>query len=168
MITQEIPVSNLTIRHELRPGDIGTIVKRHGEIYHQEYGWDHTFEALAASVVSMMVENYDPARERHWIAEIDGEFAGCVFMIRNTDEQAKLRCLLVDSRARGLGLGTQLVQECIAFARDAGYRSITLWTKDVLVPARRIYARAGFRCVHSWHDSEFGADLMSETWELTL
>jgi GNAT superfamily N-acetyltransferase len=158
----------LTIRTQLQPGDLGTVVKRHGELYAQEYGWTIEFEALVATICGNLVEAYDPAKERHWIAEIDGAFAGCIFLVRVTDEQAKLRMLLVEPSARGFGLGKRLVGECIEFAREAGYRSITLWTNDVLTAARAIYAKYGFTLVHAEHQPQFGADLISETWELTL
>lgn len=158
----------LTVRHNLQPGDIGTVVKRHGELYAQEYGWSVEFEALVATIAGHLLDTYDPARERHWIAEIDGAFAGCIFLVRNTDEQAKLRMLLVEPSARGFGLGKRLVTECIAFSRQAGYRSITLWTNDVLVAARSIYAKQGFVMVDAEPVSQFGVEMVSETWELTL
>lgn len=158
----------LTIRHGLKPGDIGTVVKRHGELYAQEYGWLIEFEALVATIAGHLLESYDPARERHWIAEIDDEFAGCIFLVRNTDEQAKLRMLLVEPTARGFGLGKRLVSECIAFAREAGYQSITLWTNDVLTAARSIYAKQGFVMVDAEPVTQFGVQMVSETWELAF
>jgi GNAT superfamily N-acetyltransferase len=158
----------VTIRYDLQAGDIGTVVKRHGELYAQEYGWSVEFEALVATIAGHLLDSYDPARERHWIAEIDGEFAGCIFLVRSTEEQAKLRMLLVEPSARGFGLGKRLVSECVAFAREAGYRSITLWTNDVLTAARAIYAKHGFVLVDAEPVSQFGVKMVSETWELAL
>ena len=158
----------LTMRNELRPGDLGWIVHRHGRIYAEEFGWNTDFEALVAEIAGKIAQSFDPARERIWIAELDGRFAGCVFLVRNTAEQAKLRLLIVEPDARGHRIGKRLVDECIRFAREAGYRSITLWTNDVLTGARRIYANAGFTCVAAEPAPAFGQDLVSETWELVL
>jgi N-acetylglutamate synthase-like GNAT family acetyltransferase len=158
----------LTIRNELLPGDLGWIVRRHGQIYSEEFGRNTDFEALVAEIAGKIAQNFDPACERIWIAELEGRFAGCVFLVRNTGDQAKLRLLIVEPDARGHGLGKRLVDECIRFARDTGYRSITLWTNDVPTGARRIYANAGFQCVASEPAPASGQDLISETWELVL
>jgi DNA-binding MarR family transcriptional regulator/GNAT superfamily N-acetyltransferase len=151
-----------------RAGDLGWIVRRHGELYAEEYGWNMDFEALVARIVADFAEQHDPAREAAWIAEVDGEPAGCVLCVRGDDAAAKLRLLLVEPRARGLGLGARLVDECIAFARHAGYRELTLWTNDPLVHARRIYERAGFRLVEEEPHHAFGHDMVSQTWSLPL
>ena len=151
-----------------RPGDIGWIVSRHGAVYAQEYGWDISFEALAAEIGAQFIRSYDPSREHCWIAEIGSEPVGSVFLVKASDEVAKLRLLLVEKKARGLGLGRALTEQCIRFAGQAGYRSITLWTQSILVAARGIYQRAGFRRVSEDKHHSFGADLVGETWELKL
>src|SRR5262245_14318591 len=151
-----------------QPGDMGWIVGRHGVLYAEEHGWDEHLEAVAAEIVAAFLRNFDPERERCWIAERDGERLGCVMLVKETARTARLRLLLVEPRARGLGIGARLVDECVAFARAAGYRKITLWTHTVLAAARRIYQDAGFRLVKTWHHDEFGKTLESESWELTL
>jgi len=151
-----------------RPGDIGWVVQRHGALYAEEYGFDSRFEALVAHVAGDFLAQHDPARERCWIAEHDGVNVGSVFLVRKTDEIAKLRLLIVEPSTRGLGIGRRLVAECIDFARRAGYRSITLWTNDILVAARSIYQRAGFRLVASAPHADFGPPMVGEDWELTL
>lgn len=151
-----------------RPGDIGWVVSRHGAIYAQEYGWDITFEAMAAEITAQFIKAYDAAREHCWIAEIGGEPVGSIFLVKATDEVAKIRLLLVDERARGLGVGRALVEQCIRFARERGYASITLWTQSILLAARGIYQRAGFELVKQEPHRSFGVDLVGETWEMRL
>jgi DNA-binding MarR family transcriptional regulator/N-acetylglutamate synthase-like GNAT family acetyltransferase len=151
-----------------RPGDIGWVVSRHGALYAKEYGFDGRFEALVATVAGDFLARHDPARERCWIAEYNGMNVGSVFLVRKSDEVAKLRLLIVEPTARGLGICRRLVAECVGFARDAGYRSVTLWTNDVLAAAREIYRKAGFRLVASVPHQDFGPAMMGEDWELSL
>ena len=149
-------------------GDIGWIARRQGLLYAAEYGWDGTFEALVAELLAAFVRDRDPVRERAWIAERDGGVVGSVFLVRVSDEVAKLRMLYVEPSARGLGLGARLVSECITSAQALGYRELTLWTNDCLVAARRIYEKKGFRLVTSAPHRSFGKDLVGETWSLGL
>ena len=150
------------------PGDMGWITHRHGVLYAQEYGWDERFEALVAQIVADFINNYNPARERCWIAEIGGEIIGAVFVVQASETVAKLRLLWVEPKARGLGLGTRLVKECIRFARRSGYQKLMLWTNSVLIEARHIYQKVGFTLVAQEEHHSFGHDLIGETWELAL
>jgi DNA-binding MarR family transcriptional regulator len=151
-----------------RAGDIGWVVARHGALYAEEYGLDQRFEALVAKVAGEFLAGHDPARERCWIAERNGVNIGAVFLVRDTDEIARLRLLIVEPAARGLGIGKRLVAECIGFARTAGYRRVTLWTNDVLTAARAIYQQAGFRLSASAPHQDFGPPMVGEDWELEL
>jgi DNA-binding MarR family transcriptional regulator/GNAT superfamily N-acetyltransferase len=151
-----------------RSGDFGWVVQRHGVLYAEEYGWDETFEALVARIVADYVDHRDPRREEAWIAEVDGERVGCVFCCRKDRATAQLRLLLVEPRARGKGIGTRLVEECIRFARSAGYERLMLWTNDVLEDARRIYERTGWKLVEEEVHHSFGRDLVGQNWWLKL
>ena len=168
MLGSETPWTGIVLRPP-QPGDLGWVVERHGARYAAEYGWDATFEALVARVVADFAERRDNQREAGWIAELDGDRVGCVFCTAaDADDTAQLRLLLVDPSARGAGVGTRLVDECLRFARRTGYRRITLWTNDVLVAARRIYERAGFRCDRREPHHSFGHDLVGEYWSRDL
>jgi DNA-binding MarR family transcriptional regulator/N-acetylglutamate synthase-like GNAT family acetyltransferase len=151
-----------------RPGDMGWVVHRHGVLYAEEHGYDERFEALVASIVAEFIQNFDSKRERCWIAEKAGEIVGCVLLVRKSKSIAKLRLLLVEPAARGLGIGRRLVAECVRFARQTGYKKIMLWTQSTLHAAREIYKRAGFRKVHEEKHHSWGHDLVAETWELKL
>ena len=151
-----------------RPGDLGWVVERHGTLYFQEYGWDESFEALVAGIACEFIRALQPQRERCWIAERDGRRIGCVFLVAGDGDDAKLRLLLVEPDARGLGVGRRLVSECVQFARAAAYRRIVLWTQESLTAARLLYAQAGFRRIFAEPHHSFGHDLVSETWEREL
>ncbi|HEX4067542.1 MAG TPA: helix-turn-helix domain-containing GNAT family N-acetyltransferase [Acidobacteriaceae bacterium] len=153
-----------------RPGDMGMVVALEGAGYIEQFAWDGAFEGLAARIVADFIDHFDPERERCWIAETDGRHVGHIFLVRHPDqpETAKLRLLYVDPSARGLGLGNTLVDECVRFARSAGYKKITLWTQSILTSAHRIYQRAGFQLVKEEPHHSFGHDLIGQTWELHL
>jgi DNA-binding MarR family transcriptional regulator/GNAT superfamily N-acetyltransferase len=151
-----------------QPGDMGWVIHRHGVLYAEEYGWNERFEALVAQIAAEFIQNFDAKHERCWIAERDGVIVGSVFLVKKSDRVAKLRLLLVEPPARGLGIGGRLVDECVRFARQAGYRKITLWTQSKLDAARHIYRKAGFCVTKRERIHSFGHKLVSETWELTL
>jgi GNAT superfamily N-acetyltransferase len=159
---------DVVIRPVGQPGDLGWIIKTHGEVYADEFGWDASFEALVCRIVAEFANGHDPAREAGWIAEVDGKRAGCIFCVAADEETAQLRILLVHPDGRGLGLGRRLVETCIAFARDAGYQRMRLWTNHPLVAARRIYVDAGFTLIEEEPHHSFGADLIGQVYELPL
>jgi DNA-binding MarR family transcriptional regulator/GNAT superfamily N-acetyltransferase len=156
------------VLRDLRPGDMGWVVQSHGSLYAREYGFDSSFESLVAEISARFLASFDASRERCWIAELDGAQVGSVFLVRHSDDVAKLRLLLVDPAGRGQRLGHRLVAESVAFARQCGYRKITLWTQSILVAARRIYQDAGFVLVGTEPHRSFGQSLIGETWELEL
>ncbi|MGW5049928.1 GNAT family N-acetyltransferase [Actinokineospora sp. NPDC004072] len=158
-----------TVRRADQPGDLGWVVLAHGEVYHRQFGWNGEFEALVAKIVADFAGGHDPRREAGWIAEVDGQRVGCIFLVAGDEPgAAKLRTLLVTPEGRGCGLGTRLVAECLDFARAAGYERVTLWTNDVLVSARRIYQAFGFTLVSEEPHRRFGHDLVGQTWALDL
>lgn len=156
------------VLRSLGAGDLGWVVHRHGRLYAEEFGWDERFEALVARIVADYADRHDPERETAWIAEANGKSAGSVFCMKKDERTAQLRLLLVEPGARGLGIGSRLVEECIQFARGAGYEQLTLWTNDVLDTARRIYERAGFQLVREEPHHSFGQDLVGQHWTRKL
>jgi DNA-binding MarR family transcriptional regulator/GNAT superfamily N-acetyltransferase len=170
-IEEVLQVSRQPPSYVIRPphsGDFGWVVHRHGVLYAEEHGWDETFEALVARIVADYVDRHDARREAAWIAEVAGEPVGCVFCVRKNARIAQLRLLLVEPRARGRGIGARLVQECMEFARRAGYAEMMLWTNDVLVDARRIYERAGWKLLDESKHHSFGHELVGQNWWVSL
>lgn len=165
---QSAPTSHTAVLRDPRPGDMGWVVQQHGEIYAREYGWNSEFEALVAEIVAGMIRAHDPARERGWIAELDGERVGSVFVVRKSEVEAQLRLLILTPAARGLGLGARLTDECLAFARAKGYRRMVLWTNSNLAAARAIYAQRGFVLERSEPYRGYGQHLVGEHWALDL
>jgi DNA-binding MarR family transcriptional regulator/GNAT superfamily N-acetyltransferase len=163
------PTATPYILRQHRPGDMGWVVQRHGELYWREYRYDERFEALVAEIVAEFIQNLDPKRERCWIAERNGENVGSVFLVKKSSSIAKLRLLLVEPSVRGMGIGKRLVEECVRFAREIGYKKIMLWTQSELAAARGIYKGAGFKLVgEEKHDSWSRKNLVAETWEVVL
>jgi DNA-binding MarR family transcriptional regulator/GNAT superfamily N-acetyltransferase len=162
------PAARAIVLRPHRPGDMGWVTSANAALYAQEYGWDISYEALVARITAEFIENFDPKRERCWIAEMDGERVGSAFVVKKTGAIAKLRLLIVDPKARGLGVGKRLVDECLRFAKETGYKSMTLWTQANLLAARGIYARAGFKMTAAEPNHAFGVDLISETWDIDL
>ncbi|MDE2263885.1 MAG: GNAT family N-acetyltransferase [Gammaproteobacteria bacterium] len=167
LLQSDTPEPAFSLR-PLRIGDIGWIVHRQGILYAEEYGWDVTYEGLLAEILGGFVKQFDPSVESAWVAERNGAVVGSVFLVRESAAVAKLRLLYVEPSARGLGIGRQLVDACIAFAREKEYRTLRLWTNDILVSARRIYQAAGFRLTKEERHHSFGKDLVGQTWELAL
>ena len=163
MNTANAQLPAFTLR-DLRPGDMGWVIHRQMVLYAQEYGWNNEFEALVAEIGAKFIREFDPTSERVWIAEREGQIVGAVFVVRHDPTTAKLRMLYVESSARGLGLGARLVDECLAFARQAGYTRMVLWTNSVLVSARRIYEHAGFELLEEEPHHSFGHDLIGQVW----
>lgn len=149
---------------DLQPGDMGWVIHRQTVLYAKEYGWNNEFEALAAEIGARFIRQFDPVFERAWIAELEGRIVGAVFVVRQDETTAKLRMLYVEAETRGLGLGSRLVDECLAFAREVGYQRMVLWTNSVLVAARQIYERAGFALLEEEPHHSFGRDLVGQVW----
>ena len=163
-----MPAEETTVRRLGRPGDLGWVVMAHGEFYAREFGWDSRFEALVAKIVADYAASRDDARQAAWIAERDGQRVGCVFCVAADEQTAQLRILLVDPVARGHGLGARLVDQCLSFAREAGYKRMKLWTNDPLAAARKIYLSRGFTCTEEEPHHSFGVDLTGQVYELDL
>ncbi len=163
-----MPAGKMTIRRLGEPGDLGWVVMAHGEFYAREFGWDTSFEALVAKIVADYATSHDDIREAAWVAERDGRRAGCVYCVAAGEQTAQLRILLVDPGARGHGLGARLVDECLSFARAAGYKRMALWTNHPLVAARQIYLSRGFSLAQEEPHHSFGADLIGQVYELDL
>ncbi len=162
------PATRTAVLRDLRPGDMGWVVQQHAEIYWREYGWNSEFEGLVAGIAAELIKKFDPQWDRGWIAELDSERVGSVFVVRKSKTVAQLRMLILSDNARGLGLGSRLTDECLAFARAKGYRKMVLWTNSNLTAARDIYARRGFKLIKSEPYHGYGQDLVGETWELVL
>ncbi|MGE3346159.1 MAG: GNAT family N-acetyltransferase [Ramlibacter sp.] len=162
------PPLRTAVLRDLQPGDFGWVVQQHGEIYAREYGWNRDFEGLVAGIAASMIKHWQPDWERGWVAEINGERVGSVFVVRKSKTVAQLRLLILTAQARGLGLGARLTDECLVFARSKGYRKMVLWTNSNLTAARDIYAKRGFVLTHSEPYHGYGQDLVGETWELAL
>jgi DNA-binding MarR family transcriptional regulator/N-acetylglutamate synthase-like GNAT family acetyltransferase len=168
MVTPEPNAAGNIVLRQPKTGDLGWVVTRHAELYAREYQWTDPFEGVCAQIVADFSNKFDPSCERGWIAEIDGQNVGCVFLVKDSATVARLRLLLVDPMARGRGLGTRLTDECIRFARECGYERITLWTHSILTAARHAYEKAGFRLTSSEKRKSFGQDVVSEYWDLVL
>lgn len=168
IIAPEKPQATAYVLRSHQPGDIGWVIHRHGALYAQEYNWNEEFEAHVAEIAAQFIRAFNPQKERCWIAERDGERVGCVFLVRDTDEVARLRLLLVEPYARGMGLGRRLVHEAIEFAKRSGYRRLVLWTNKGLDAARHLYEEAGFKLVRENPHHSYGHDLIGQDWELDL
>jgi DNA-binding MarR family transcriptional regulator/N-acetylglutamate synthase-like GNAT family acetyltransferase len=168
LLGEREPLTPAYVLRRPQSGDMGWVVERHGVLYAQEYAFDEQFEALVASIVAKFIQHYDPRRERCWIAERDGQRVGCVFLVNASKTVAKLRLFLVEPEARGGGIGRALVEDCLRFARAAGYRKVRLWTQSNLLAARHLYARAGFSKIAEEPHHSFSQDLVAETWEIRL
>lgn len=168
ILTRGLKYSGPFFLRSHQPGDMGWVTHRHGRLYAAQYGWDEHFEALVAQIVADFIKNYNSEREHCWIAEMHGEIVGSVFVVQSSETVAKLRLLLVEPEARGMGLGSQLVEECIRFARRCGYHKLILWTNSVLLEARHIYQKKGFKLIAQEAHHSYGHDLIGETWELQL